>query len=101
MDPKDSSASAAVTGRLDADMTLMRLSREMRRRVRSRMPLSDVLRELGERMAADAVLLFVPGCRLRMAAGVREKELSITVASEFDALVARLTVQEDGTDLMP
>jgi diguanylate cyclase (GGDEF)-like protein len=101
MDPKDSSASAAVTERLDADMTLMRLSREMRRRVRSRMPLSDVLRELGERMAADAVLLFVPGCRLRMAAGVREKELSITVASEFDALVARLTVQEDGTDLMP
>jgi diguanylate cyclase (GGDEF)-like protein len=83
-------------------MALMRLAREMRRRVRSRMPLGDVLRELGERMAADAVLLFVPGCRLRLAVGVREKELPISIASEFDALMARLTVQEQGgTDVMP
>jgi diguanylate cyclase (GGDEF)-like protein len=101
MEPKDSSASTVGSGRIDADMILMRIAREMRRRVRSRMPLADVLRELGERMEADAVLLFVPGSRLRIAAGVREKELSITIASEFDSLVARLEVQEDGADQLP
>ena len=101
MDPKDTSASATGTDRLGADMNLMRLGREMRRRVRSRMPLGEVLRELGERMSADAVLLFVPGCRLKMAIGVREKELSITIASEFDGLVARLLSPVDGTDTLP
>ncbi len=101
MDPKDSSATAAGTGRVDADMDLMRLSREMRLRVRSRMPLADVLRELGERMECDAVLLSVPGCRLKCAVGVRERELSITIASEFDALSARLAVQPEALEDQP
>jgi len=101
MDPKDSSASAALTGRFDADLNLMRLGREMRLRVRSRMPLADVLRELGERMAADAVLLVVPGCRLKLAVGVREKALSVTIGSEFDSLTARLAVQGECPEGMP
>src|SRR5690606_3881625 len=82
-------------------MDLMRRAREMRLRVRSRMPLGDVLRELGERMAVDAVLLVVPGCRLRVAVGVREKELSITIASEFDGLAARLLAQTDNPEGTP
>src|SRR5262245_28209060 len=101
MDPKDSSASAAHTGRYDADLNLMRLGRDMRLRVRSRMPLTDVLRELGERMAAEAVLLVVPGCRLKLAVGVREKELSVTIASEFDSLAARLATQPECPEGMP
>lgn len=100
MDPKDS-ASAGQTGQFGADTSLSRLAHEMRRRVRSRMPLGDVLRELGERMEADAVLLIVPGCRLTLAVGVREKEVSITVASEFDALAARLLAQGEATEGVP
>ncbi len=90
MDPKDSSATATATGRFAVDMDLMRLGREMRMRVRSRMPMRDVLRELGQRMDADAVLLSVPDSHLRLAVGLREKELSIHIASEFDAIDARL-----------
>ena len=101
MDPKDNSAAVTATGRFGADMELMRLGREMRLRVRSRMPLGDVLRDLGERMAADAVLLLVPGCRLRLAVGVREKELSIHIASEFDALDARLAQQGECPEGQP
>src|SRR5690606_25149497 len=101
MDPKDSSAAMTGTGRYGADMHLMRLGREMRLRLRSRMPLEDALRELGERMAVDAVLLIVPGCRPRLAVGVREKELSITIASEFDALAARLAVQSECPEGLP
>lgn len=92
---EDSAQPAAGRG---AHMELMRLGREMRRRVRTRMPLGDVLRELGERMAADAVLLVVPGCRLRMAVGVREKEMTLAIASEFESLEARLAGQSDSVD---
>jgi diguanylate cyclase (GGDEF)-like protein len=98
MDPKDSSATATSTGRFDADLNLMRLGREMRRRVRSRMPLADVLRELGERMNADAVLLWLPGARLRLAVGVREKELPVAIAAEFDSQMARLGEPGESTD---
>ncbi len=89
MDPKDNSATASHA-RLQADLRLMRLGREMRRRVRSRMPLSEVLRELGLRMGADAVLLWLPGAHLRLAVGVRERELPVAIATEFDAQLAQL-----------
>lgn len=100
MDRKDNAPEDA-TGSFGADMTLLRLAREMRLRVRSRMPLGDVLRELGERMAADAVLLIVPGCRLQLAVGVQEKEISITIATEFDALAARLVAQAEQGEGLP
>ncbi|MDQ2639690.1 MAG: bifunctional diguanylate cyclase/phosphodiesterase [Pseudomonadota bacterium] len=89
MEPKDNSATASHA-RLEADLRLMRLGREMRRRVRSRMPLAEVLRELGLRMAADAVLLWLPGAHLKLAVGVRERELPVAIAAEFDAQVAQL-----------
>jgi diguanylate cyclase (GGDEF)-like protein len=101
MEPKDSSATATQTGRFGADMTLMRLGREMRRRVRSRMPLTEVLRELGERMLADAVLLWLPGCRQCVAVGVREKALPPAIATEFDGLPARLAAQPEVGDGQP
>ncbi len=59
---KDTSA----TGRHDADLALMRLGHEMRRRVRDRAALREVLHEMGERMQADAVLLWMPRNRLRL-----------------------------------
>jgi GGDEF domain-containing protein len=89
MEPKDNSATASHA-RLQADLRLMRLGREMRRRVRSRMPLAEVLRELGQRMAADAVLLWLPGAHLKLAVGVRERELSVAIAAEFDSQLALL-----------
>lgn len=101
MDPKDNSAAMTGTGRYGADMHLMRLGREMRLRLRSRMPLGDALRDLGERMAVDAVLLLVPGCRLRLAVGVREKELSTTIARGFDALAANLNLQSECPEGLP
>jgi diguanylate cyclase (GGDEF)-like protein len=52
-------------------------------------------------MAADAVLLWLPGCRLRLAVGVREKEISVTIASEFEGVAARLADQKVECDGLP
>lgn len=88
---KDTSA----TGRHAADLALMRLGHEMRRRVRDRIALPDVLREIGERMQADAVLLWMPHCRLRMPVAVKGTEVSVAVATEFDGMPERIASVED------
>lgn len=88
---KDTSA----TGRHDADLALMRLGHEMRRRVRDRVALHDVLREIGERMQADAVLLWMPHCRLRLPVAVKGTEVSVAVATEFDGIPERVATAEE------
>lgn len=93
MDSKDTSAS----GRHGADLTLMRLGREMRRRVRQRAALADVMRDAGERMSADAVLLWMPDCRLCMPVAVRDAAVSVPIATEFDGIAGRVAQLESGT----
>ena len=90
MDSKDTSA----TARLGADLALMRLGREMRRRVRTRLPLEDVLRDLGRQVAADAVLLWMPGCGLRSHVSVGEAEVSVPIAAEFESIEMRVAACE-------
>jgi len=88
---KDTSA----TGRHDADLALMRLGHEMRRRVRDRAALREVLHEMGERMQADAVLLWMPCNRLRLPVAVKGSEVSVAVATEFDGMPERIASAED------
>jgi diguanylate cyclase (GGDEF)-like protein len=88
---KDTSA----TGRHEADLALMRLGHEMRRRVRDRVALPDVLREIGERMQADAVLLWMPHAHLRLPVAVKGTEVSVAVATEFDGMPERIATAED------
>ncbi|HXC57905.1 MAG TPA: bifunctional diguanylate cyclase/phosphodiesterase [Steroidobacteraceae bacterium] len=88
---KDTSA----TGRHDADLALMRLGHELRRRVRDRVALGDVLREIGERMQSDAVLLWMPYCRLRLPVAVHGTEVSVAVATEFDGIADRVASAEE------
>ena len=73
-----------------ADLALMRLGHELRRRIRDRLPLVDALRETGERMQCDAVLLWMPCCGLRLPVAVRGGEVSVAVATEFDGIAARV-----------
>jgi len=87
---KDTSA----TGRHGADLALMRLGHEMRRRIRDRLPLADALREMGERVQADAVLLWMPCCRLRLPVAVQGGEVSVAVAAEFGGVPARVQALE-------
>jgi diguanylate cyclase (GGDEF)-like protein len=88
---KDTSA----TGRHEADLALMRLGHELRRRVRDRVALRDVLCEIGERMQADAVLLWMPHCRLRMPVAVKGTEVPVAVATEFDGIPERIASVDD------
>jgi diguanylate cyclase (GGDEF)-like protein len=89
-EPNDTSA----TGRHGADLALMRLGHEMRRRIRDRLPLVDALREMAERMQADAVLLWMPCCRLRLPVAARGSEVSVGVATEFDGVPGRVSKLE-------
>jgi diguanylate cyclase (GGDEF)-like protein len=57
--------------------------------------LRDVLRETGERMQADAVLLWMPHCRLRMPVAVKGTEVSVAIATEFDGMPERIASAED------
>ncbi len=70
---------------------MMRLGHEMRRRVRDRIALPDVLRDLGKRMGADAVLLWMPYCRMRLHVTKKGDAISVPVATEFDGVPARIT----------
>ena len=85
-EPKDTSA----TGRHGADLALMRLGHEMRRRIRDRLSFADALRESAERLQADAVLLWMPCCHLRVPVAVKGGEVSVAVATEFDTAPARV-----------
>jgi diguanylate cyclase (GGDEF)-like protein len=98
MTSKDTSASR----RHGADLAMMRLGHEMRRRVRDRLSFSDALRDAGKRMAADAVLLWMPCCGLRTHVAMQGTEVSVPVATEFDDLPARVAsmTQGDGRPLI-
>ena len=89
-EPKDTSA----TGRHGADLALMRLGHELRRRIRDRLPFVDAMREIGERLPADAVLLWMPCCRLRLPVAVQGGAISVAIAAEFDTAPARLAALE-------
>ena len=83
---KDTSA----TGRHEADLALMRLGHELRRRVRDRATLPDVLRETGQRVQADATLLWMPCCALRLPVAVKGTEIPVAIATEFDDVGSRI-----------
>src|SRR5512139_428371 len=88
---KDTSA----TARHEADLALMRLGHELRRRVRDRVGLVEVLRETGQRVQADAVLLWMPCCALRLPVAVKGTEVPVPVAAEFDGIASRLASLEE------
>jgi diguanylate cyclase (GGDEF)-like protein len=90
MDSKDTSA----TGRHGADLAMMRLGHEMRRRVRDRMSLTKILRDAGDRMMVDAVMLWMPYCRLRVYAAVQGEAISVAIGTEFDGLESRIATLE-------
>jgi len=90
MDSKDTGAS----GRHSSDLSLMRLGREMRRRVGQRAPLEDVLRDSARRMESDAVLLWMPACGLRVAIGVQDSGVAASISVEFDKTPERVATQE-------
>jgi diguanylate cyclase (GGDEF)-like protein len=83
---KDTSA----TGRHEADLALMRLGHELRRRVRDRVSLPDVVREVGQRVQADAALLWMPCCGLRLPVAVRGADVPVAIAAEFDGIAGRV-----------
>jgi diguanylate cyclase (GGDEF)-like protein len=78
----------------------MRLGHEMRRRVRDRVALEEVLREFGKRMAVDAVQLWMPCSRLRVHAAVQGTAISVPIATEFDGMAARVA-ERDARDTQP
>jgi diguanylate cyclase (GGDEF)-like protein len=88
---KDTSA----TGRHEADLALMRLGHELRRRVRDRAPLPDVLRETGQRLHVDAVLLWMPCCALCLPVAVKGTEIPVAIAAEFDSIATRVASLEE------
>jgi diguanylate cyclase (GGDEF)-like protein len=90
MDSKDSSAA----GRHGADLALMRLGHEMRRRVRDRTDLPDALRDLAARMDADAALLWMPFCQLRLHVGAKDNAVSVAIGAEFDGVASRVATLE-------
>ncbi|MEJ0099328.1 MAG: diguanylate cyclase [Pseudomonadota bacterium] len=96
MEPKDTSA----TGRHSSDLHLMRLGREMRRRVGHRVPLVDVLRDAAQRMDADAALLWLPACGLRVQVAARESELPTRIKGEFEQFPERFGAQPENPDAL-
>ena len=88
---KDTSA----TGRHEADLALMRLGHELRRRVRDRASLPEVLRENGQRVQADATMLWMPCCALRLPVAVKGTEIPVAIATEFDGIAARVAALEE------
>jgi len=94
MDPKDTSA----PGRHGSDLSLMRLGREMRRRVGLRAPLADALHDVARRMEADAVLLWMPACGLNLPLSARDTPIPATITTEFARLPERLAAQHDAPE---
>jgi diguanylate cyclase (GGDEF)-like protein len=93
MDSKDISA----TGRHAADLAMMRLGRELRRRLRNRMPLTDALRDTALRLDAAAALLWMPHGGLRVAVAGKDGAISVPVGAELDGIATRLAqLKQDG-----
>jgi diguanylate cyclase (GGDEF)-like protein len=94
MTSKDNS----VTGRHSSDLSLMRLGREMRRRVGQRAPLVDVLRDAARRVDADAAMLWMPACGLRVPVTVKDAPLDPAIAIEFGHMPERINAQHDAPE---
>jgi diguanylate cyclase (GGDEF)-like protein len=86
-------------GRHRPDLSLMRLGREMRRRVSARAPLAEVLRDAATRMQSDAALLWIPSCGLRVVAATRNVEVSPAITAEFERLSQRIPGQPDPVEV--
>jgi diguanylate cyclase (GGDEF)-like protein len=93
MNIESKDTSAAV--RHEADLALMRLGHELRRRVRDRATLPDVLSETGLRVQADAALLWMPCCALRLPVAVKGTEVPVAIATEFDEIDSRIASLEE------
>ncbi len=96
MESKDNSA----TGRHSSDLSLMRLGREMRRRVGNRVPLVDVLRDAAQRMDAEAVFLWMPGCGLRVQVAAQDSEVPARIKTEFEQFPERFGTQPEAPDAL-
>ncbi len=94
MASKDNSA----TGRHSSDLSLMRLGREMRRRVGQRAPLVEVLRDAARRIDAEAVLLWMPACGLRVPVTVQDAPIDPAIAIEFGHMPERIGAQQDSAE---
>jgi diguanylate cyclase (GGDEF)-like protein len=90
MDSKDTSA----TGRHGPDLSLMRLGREMRRRIGSRATLTEMLRDAATRMNVEAVLLWIPACGLRVPLAARAGSIPPSISAEFDCMAERVAAQD-------
>jgi diguanylate cyclase (GGDEF)-like protein len=86
MELKDTSAA----GRHSADLALMRLGHEMRRRTRDREVFANVLREVGARMSADAVLLWMPYAQLRVTVATQGDTVAAPMLAEFESIPERI-----------
>jgi diguanylate cyclase (GGDEF)-like protein len=94
MDSKDTSAS----GRHSSDLSLMRLGREMRRRVSTRASLLDLLRDAALRMEADAVLLWIPSNGLHVPQTAQDAPMPAAIEAEIRRLPERIQSQQDSPD---
>jgi diguanylate cyclase (GGDEF)-like protein len=92
MDSKNTSAS----GRHGADLAMMRLGHEMRRRIRDRAPFTEALGDVAARMDAAAVLLWMPYCRLNVHVAGKDGAVSVPVGTEFDGIASRIATLEGG-----
>jgi diguanylate cyclase (GGDEF)-like protein len=72
----------------------MRLGREMRRRVSSRVSIVEALRDAAGRMNADAAMLWMPGCGLSVPVTALEASLPAAIESEFKGLSERVAAAQ-------
>ncbi len=94
MESKDSSPS----GRYGPDLSFMKLGREMRRRVDPRVSMVEALRDAAERMHADAVMLWMPGCGLRVPLATKDAPVPAAITAEFNNLSERVAAQQDAAE---
>jgi diguanylate cyclase (GGDEF)-like protein len=94
MDSKDTSQS----GRYGSDLSLMKLGREMRRRVGPRTSVVEALRDAAQRMNATAVMLWMPGCGLRVPVAADDASMPAAIESEFSNLSERIAAQQDSAE---
>jgi diguanylate cyclase (GGDEF)-like protein len=90
MDAKDNSA----IGRHSADLALLRIGNELRRRVSNRASLGEILRDASERMQADAALLYLPFCKLELCTSAKDAPVANDIATEFDRIASRIAAQQ-------
>jgi diguanylate cyclase (GGDEF)-like protein len=90
MDSKDTSAVV----RHSTDLALLRIGNELRRRVRDRDLLLDVLRDTAERMQADAAWLWLPFCKLELQVGRGTAPVEASIGDEYSQMAARIAAMK-------